>query len=313
MSLTESMVVHGPGSPRYQEQLIESAGAQIVLSIWQAEQDDAPVLVFIPGTMTHPLAYAAALDALAQRGITVVGVHPSGHGTSPRGRGPIRLADILANTHDAVTWAAGQYSGPIVLNGSSQGGIVALLAAADAHPRVQLAVPHNVLLPDLPDSLLVTRVPKELVKHYSRLRAVIRGLARLVPRFPVPFEWYLDPKRVFTNHGERLEFEADARNLRRYPLAMLADLMGFDTAPITSGAIKVPVVVLATTGDPLFSLDYVRQVVERIAAPSVRLVTLDLGMHLIYLAEPDQTAEAIAQIIAEQLSPDGIDRTSIPD
>lgn len=38
----------------YREAVIESGGGQIVLSIWEATKG-APVVVFLPGTMTHPL------------------------------------------------------------------------------------------------------------------------------------------------------------------------------------------------------------------------------------------------------------------
>ena len=303
MSLAKTMIIHGPGSPRYREEVVYSAGEQIALSVWQAEPPTAasPVLVFVPGTMTHPLAYAAALDGLAARGITVVGVHPTGHGNSPRDGRPIRLARIITNVRDAVEWAAAQWDGPIVLNGSSQGGVVALLAAVDAHPRVRLVVPHNALLPELPDTLSVTRIPRSLTGHYDWLRAGLRVVPRLLPRLAVPFGLYLDPRRVFSNRSEKHDFMSDPRNLQSYPLAMLSDLLSFDSAPITEGSIEIPVVVLASTGDPLFSLDYVSQVVEQIKAPSVELVTLELPMHLIYVGEPDVTADALAEIITTKL------------
>ena len=149
MGLTRAMVEHGPGSPRYREVLIPSGDTHIVLSVWEADDTSAPVMVFVPGTMTHPLVYAECLDKLADRGTTVVGVHPVGHGNSPRTRRVIRLDDIVGNARDAVVWAAEHFDGNLVISGSSQGGIVALLAAVDAHPRVTACIAHNVLLPDL--------------------------------------------------------------------------------------------------------------------------------------------------------------------
>ena len=39
---------------RYQEVTITSAGVPIVLSVWHG-RSDGPVVVFLPGTMTHPM------------------------------------------------------------------------------------------------------------------------------------------------------------------------------------------------------------------------------------------------------------------
>lgn len=298
MGLTRAMVEHGPGSTRYREVLIPSGDEHIVLSLWEADDRSAPVLIFVPGTMTHPLVYAESLDRLAHRGTTVVGVHPVGHGNSPRTRGVIRLDDIVGNARDAVAWAAEHFTGNLVISGSSQGGIVALLAAVDAHPRVSACVAHNALLPDLPESLSVTRLPHWLQTHYSVLRRAIRVLGDMMPGLPVPFGFYLDPKRVFTSRAEQDEYLDDPRNLRSYPLQLLADLLTFDTRPITSGAIRIPVYVLASTGDPLFSYGYVKAVSARISAPRVEMVLLDLPMHLIFVAAPDQTVDALSGILA---------------
>jgi alpha-beta hydrolase superfamily lysophospholipase len=67
----------------YGETVIVSAGAPIVLSVWRGDPG-APTVVFLPGTMTHPLGYAEFLDRLNRRGLSVVGVHYQGHGKSPR-------------------------------------------------------------------------------------------------------------------------------------------------------------------------------------------------------------------------------------
>ena len=108
-----------------------SAGAPIVLSVWRGDPG-APTVVFLPGTMTHPLFYKAFLDGLNRRGLSVVGVHYQGHGKSPRVGSRPRWANLVANAADAVDWAADQLDGPVVLLGSSQGGVLAMAVAAHA-------------------------------------------------------------------------------------------------------------------------------------------------------------------------------------
>ena len=67
----------------YEEVLIESRDVLIALSIWRGNPD-APCIVFLPGTMVHPLFYEELLDGLSRAGFNVVGVHFQGHGKSPR-------------------------------------------------------------------------------------------------------------------------------------------------------------------------------------------------------------------------------------
>jgi alpha-beta hydrolase superfamily lysophospholipase len=85
----------------YREVVIGSAGAPIALSVWNG-WPGRPAVVFLPGTMTHPLFYEEFLDALDRAGITAVGVHPQGHGKSPRVRRPLTFPTLVTNARDAV-------------------------------------------------------------------------------------------------------------------------------------------------------------------------------------------------------------------
>jgi len=89
----------------YEEVLVESAGALIALSVWRGERD-APCVVFLPGTMTHPLFYEEFLDGLARAGFNLVGVHFQGHGKSPRVKCLFSLDDLVQNACDAVSYAS---------------------------------------------------------------------------------------------------------------------------------------------------------------------------------------------------------------
>lgn len=50
----------------YREVLIDSEGLGVALSVWEG-QSGAPAVLFLPGTMTHPLFYEEFLDALNRR------------------------------------------------------------------------------------------------------------------------------------------------------------------------------------------------------------------------------------------------------
>ena len=260
--------------------MIVSAGAPIVLSVWRGDPG-APTVVFLPGTMTHPLFYAEFLDGLNRRGLSVVGVHYQGHGKSPRVGSRPRWANLVANATDAVDWAADQLDGPVVLLGSSQGGVLAMAVAAHSR-RLALVAAHNVLDPSLPESLMVSRLPGWLVGGYRPLLAGLRLAARLAPELPVPFWAYLDLDRVCGQPDTRRRFLTDPLGLRAYPLGFLAELVTADLSGMRDGSIRCPVLVIAATGDPLFSFAYTRRVFDRIVAPSKELLVFEVDRHLLF-------------------------------
>jgi alpha-beta hydrolase superfamily lysophospholipase len=265
---------------RYDESVIVSAGVPIVLSIWRANPG-APTVVFLPGTMTHPLFYKEFLDGLNRRGLSVVGVHYQGHGKSPRSRRRLGWAALVANATDAVDWAANQLGGPVVLLGSSQGGILAMAVAARSH-RLALVAAHNLLDPSLPESLTISRLPRWLMVAYQPLLAVLRLAARIAPGLPVPFWAYLDLDRVCGQPDTRRRFLTDLLGLRAYPLAFLVELFTADLSAMRDGSIRCPVLVIAATGDPLFSFGYTRRVFDRIVAPVKELLVFDVDRHLLF-------------------------------
>lgn len=297
MGLAAEAVAVGTANPRHRTQWCASGRGRIALSVWDSGVDTAPVVVFVPGTMTHPLRYAAALDAIAAGGVSVVGVHHTGHGLNPPVRRPLRLADLQADVAAAIGWADRRFGGPVVVSGSSQGGALALAAAAD--PRVRLAIPHNALLPEVSGTLAVTRLPRALVRHHAGVRAVARRLAAAAPGLPVPLRAYLDPRRVFSSPAQRDEFLGDPLALPSYPLVLLVDLLTADFSAVTDGSIRCPVVLLAAAGDRLFTRGYAREVAGRIRAPYVRLVTLDTDSHLLFADHPAQVAGIVLDAVAE--------------
>ena len=119
MDIATLLNEHSIGLASYSEVSIESGRAPITLSIWEAEQDAAPTVVFVPGTMTHPLFYSPFLDAVSRHGYHVVGVHPLSHGRSPRIVHRFTLDDMIGNVRDAVGYACARFPGAVGLMGPS--------------------------------------------------------------------------------------------------------------------------------------------------------------------------------------------------
>jgi alpha-beta hydrolase superfamily lysophospholipase len=264
-----------PREIRYSEPEIAAAGAKIRLSVWHAA-DDAPAVVFLAGTMVHPLFYRDLLEALAHEGFNVVGVHFREHGLSRRDGKLFGLEDLVADARRGVEYARSRFAGPVLVLGSSQGGILALAIAAE-DPGLAVAVAHNVLLPQLPETICVTRFPGWLAAMHRPLRGLLRVGGRLLPRLPVPWWLYLDGRKVFRVPATRARFTSDPLARTSYPLHFIASLF---TATIPDRC-RSPLVLVSATGDPLFPLEYERRVFDRITAPEKELLVLSLDHHLI--------------------------------
>ena len=280
-TVTERMLNQVQRPEAYREDVIASAGAPVVLSVWGGSPG-ACAVVFLPGTMTHPLFYEEFLDALNLAGHTVVGVHSQGHGKSPRVRRPLTFQALVTNARDAVAWTRACFPGrPLVVLGSSQGGIVAM-ALAGAGEGLDGVIAHNILDPSLPSTIEITRFPSWLGRAYPAVRAAFRVGGRLLPRAPVPFDAYLDIHRVARDPKNARYFYTDPLGLRAYPLGFMASLFAADLTGMTDGSITCPVTVVAARGDPLFPLTYTQQVYERIAAPRKELLVLESDVHLLF-------------------------------
>ncbi|MDR3051489.1 MAG: lysophospholipase [Oscillospiraceae bacterium] len=277
---------------RYSEYTIESAGTSIVLSVWQADKADASI-VFIPATMVHPLFYAPLLGGFAGHGFHVVGVHPVGHGKSPRGEKKYTLSDIVQNGRDAVTFALERFGMSVIVMGSSQGGVAAAaLAAADN--RIAAAFPHNIMLTELADSIGISRFPKFLRCVYKPAKGIFRLFATILPELKLPLGFYLKRKRISENPVIWDMVERDPLCLKRYSLRFLASLFLTEFPGLTNGGIQCPLYVVADRGDKLFTYEYTQKVFELLRAPYKELIEFHFNDHMLMVTHPEAVCERLS-------------------
>jgi alpha-beta hydrolase superfamily lysophospholipase len=262
----------------YAEVVLDSRGVPVVLSVW-AGPPAAPVVLFLPGTMTHPLLYEELLDALNRDGLTVVGLHPRAHGKSPRVRSRLTFEAVIGDAEAALAWIRERFpESPVVVLGSSQGGVLAMAVAARERDLAAVFA-HNVLDPSLPESVGITRAPAGAQRFHAGMHRALHVAARVLPAVPVPYWAYLDMRRVCADPLLAEWFRADPLGRRTYPLGFLTGMLDQDvTRPACC-----PVTVIAANGDPLFPLPYIRTVFERIEAPAKELLVVDADLHLIFV------------------------------
>jgi alpha-beta hydrolase superfamily lysophospholipase len=287
------------GTIRYAETAIRSTGTDIVLSLWEVP-DPPGVIVFSPATMVHPLFYAPLLEGFAGEGFTVVGVHPVGHGKSPRNINRYTIQDLVQNSRDAVTFAIERYGLPVIAAGSSQGGVVtAALAAED--DRLAAAFPHNMLLAELPDSIGISRFPRWLGGVYRPVQGLFRFLAKIFPDLELPLGFYLDRKRISTDPALWEKVASDELCLSRYSLCFLASLFTTVFPGIGDGSIRCPVYVVADEGDRLFTAEYTRKVFDRLRAPYKEMVVFHYNDHMLMVTHADEVCRKLSEKMREAL------------
>lgn len=296
----------------YREITISSADVPVVLSVWTCKPE-ATTVVFYPGTMTSPRNYELLLNLLVQQGFNVVGLHPLSHGRSPRIKKLFTFADILRNGQDAVRWTRQHFSGPVVLAGHSQGGILTLAHAAAPHrpslaqqgghsaesgllasshadtasSHVDAAFALCTLLPEHPRAIELT-----IFSPLARWReAILRGctrLAELVPGLPIIILMYLSLPKIL--HGSKGAVRTGGIRAY-YPLTFLASLFNTNLAHATQpGNITCPLTLICAANDALFTPDLMQTMFDLIAAPEKEHITLTGGGHMAPLV-PHNAAE----------------------
>ena len=297
MRTAEQIILNLSGYDNYSEVLIESAGTRIVLSLYHAG-DHRPCIVFIPGTMTHPLFYDDFLTLLAGAGFNVASVHLLSHGKSPREKTLFTFADMLQNIRDSVSYCLDNISKDVILMGSSQGGILSL-AAAGTDSRIKAVFPNNVLLPSLSSSIYITRFPHFLKPFSGLLTSLMKLIARIAPGIQMPPTFYLDFDRVSRSKALVELFFRDPLSLTSYPLCFLASMFTADLKSVSDGSIKCPVIVIASTGDTLFPYNYCLEVYEKIVAPHKEMLVFNEPYHLIFNECPERIIGPVVQKLKE--------------
>ena len=279
--------------PTYMEFTIQSGNTQIVLSVWETPTPEA-VIVFIPATMVHPLFYEPLLSSFAERGFTVVGLHPVGHGKSPRDVKRYTICDIVLNGRDAVSFALERYSLPVIVMGSSQGGIVAAAIAAE-DDRVTAVFAHNVMLTEIPETINVSRFPKWIRYIYRPTKGLVKLLAFLFPDLSLPLRFYLGPNRISVDPVLWEMIRADKLCLTRYSLHFLASLFTTRFPGLTDGSVRCPIYVIADSGDALFTEAYTKLVFDRLQAPHKEIIEFHFGDHMLMATHPLEVSEKLAE------------------
>lgn len=178
---------------------LDFQGARVHLDLHRAAAPRA-VVVFHPGSGSYARFYCGLGQRLAASGYHLLGIDRPGHGWSDGARGDGSIDEALALTAQVVALARARFGLPVVLMGSSLGGLLCGFAVL-AGQRPDLAVAHNFLIPG---RLFSLRLRGRLVERWRRrpyrLHELVRSLARLsrVPALQAYLAAGRDPQAAWT-------------------------------------------------------------------------------------------------------------------
>lgn len=157
---------------------LEAVGVPIHLDLHRAA-DPRAVIVFQPGSGAHARFYFLAAGLLARHGYHVLAIDRPGHGLSGGPRGDCTVEEAIAVADVAIAHARSRWSLPVVLMGSSLGGLLTVFGLLRGLTP-DLAVAHNYLQPGkLVSMRLRSRWIRRRRTRPYRLDELVHGLDEL--------------------------------------------------------------------------------------------------------------------------------------
>jgi len=159
---------------------LDSAGGKLHLDLHRSPTARASI-VFQPGSGAHARAYFVLGGLLAGRGFHVLALDRPGHGRSEGERGDCTVEEALAAGEAALAEARRRFGPPVVLMGSSLGGLLVLFALLSGG-RPDAAVAHNFVHPG---RLASMRLRAAWIRRWRTrpypLGELVHGFERLSP------------------------------------------------------------------------------------------------------------------------------------
>lgn len=286
--------------PRFATTMIEGPAGRLAVDAVAPSRSQSPraVVLFMPGTNAYTLLYGEFLCALADAGLAVYAFDPRGHGRSDGRRGSYTIPELTADFSAVAAWVRARHDLPVYFAGSSQGGIVALYAAA-ADPSCAGAVCHNIADLSRPDAIELTRFGRwpGVSLWQGLLRAATRLLARLLPELPVPMPVYLDLSlEPVRGKRDALQVLWEDPLVPWFVRAKTMVSLGESPPPRPLDAFTRPLLVLQATADTIFRSDYIRRLAAQI--PVAKVVEFPGTSHYMIVDQAPAAAQVVGAWVA---------------
>jgi pimeloyl-ACP methyl ester carboxylesterase len=247
-----------------------------------AENKNAPILIFLPGIGTYCELYADLLARFADNGFHTVGLDYPGHGYSGGERGQYTVDEVVQSVSALIDLLQSRYSGPVYLFGYSIGSLLAV-AAAEKDERIKGVVCGTLLIPEIaPDTM------HQMVWQWTW------GMAQMVPSMKMPLKSLVDYEQLLVGHPAAKEFNHDHLMVFDYPLSTLSSLYSW-RSEVKPRAFDFHAAIIHGTDDDVMSLEYSKRLVETLAHP-FELIEVP-GGHMQPWYHPEVLCDTVSQWI----------------
>lgn len=263
---------------RLQHDFVPYKDRNIHLEVHPAESGRATV-VFSPGLGAYARFYLPLLGKLCDAGLNAVGIDRPGHGLSEGRRGDCSLQATLDVVEESIRYARDRFGGPIVLSGSSLGGIITWLALT-REPDIDAAICHNIAHPEV------------FHEPAARLKApFVRKLGRLVPHARIPIGQIADFDEVTQSAviGDWIDERRDKLFAWNVSASFPAELLDYSPS-LDWPDVTTPTLVLVGTEDRMVSQAFTQAALDRATPANAELRPLSGLGHLIF---HDHLAESL--------------------
>lgn len=250
----------------------------------------AATFVVVHGLGDHARRHLGLAAALAARGYNSLLVDRCGHGLSEGRRGDATLEDDLGAVELAIGLARSRYDGPVILLGDSLGGIIGWYLLT-REPDIDAAVCHCIGHPD------VDHDPSA-----ARLVPLLRGLARIAPRAPVPVQRIADYEQVALDPKTKAYFDERQDRLFNFTISARAAASYSAFRPgIPWERVETPVLVVIGGADRMVTPEFTRRALDRARPPRADYLELDGAGHQLFLDDLGTAVDPVTSWTEEAL------------
>lgn len=261
---------------------------------WRAWETGSPVaqVVIVHGYGEHGDRYARLARRLNEEGFSVWANDHQGHGLSEGHRGVVTLDQTVEDVDRMVEMARTAHPGlPLFMFAHSMGGTIGL----------RYALAHQ----DKLDGLVLSSaaVSLEGLEIPGFQRKVITLLSKVAPRLPanrLPFEGISrDPEELQIYMDDPLVYKG------AQPAKTVVEILdAMEALPAEADQLRIPLLVIAGTTDPIVPAAGSRDIAERAGSADKQSIIYEGHVHEL-INEPLEDREKVTQDIVEWL----LDRT----
>jgi len=272
------------------EDFLVSDGLKIHLDIYDIRANLDNTVIFIHGTSVYSRFYAEFCYKLFKKGFRIIMPDMRGHGLSEGKRGHFTMAHYAKTVYDVVSYALERFGDKIAVMGSSLGGITSLYSISN-DPRIKAVVCHNVAIFD-------EKAYKKIAKTKGikrLLTPLVPFMAKIAPKVSINVFSYLAPESLTSSDvGFKLLDDLERDNLvsMKYTLTSLKAQLS-EAMPNPIETIKNPVMIINGSEDGLFSVEYIKEIYNRLTCDEKKLEIIPRATHFLFQEYIDETMRRI--------------------